>query len=221
MRHSRETAVGLQARVLAMDTTGKTRREIAAAVGYSPSYVSEIINCSKDPTLRQRKAAKRNQFDKANPLWVKYKCFCKVKRAGKLVTERPFLFTFEQLVAKIGPNPHCADCRRSIDLSVSSSYALDHIWPRVLDGLSTLENCQILCFHCNQTKNGFTPEERNEHDILRLNHDGKHKVILLAEEENYIRCRAPYYGYSIQKYYVRERDGEFTDGYDRCLLLAS
>lgn len=68
-------------------------------------------------------------------------------------------FSTKDLLAKIGENPKCYLTNRSIDLSDSKSYHLDHIMPVSRGGDNSLENCQIACRSANLAKSDMTYEE--------------------------------------------------------------
>lgn len=68
-------------------------------------------------------------------------------------------FTVEEFLKKIGDNPICSLTGRTINLSDSRSYQLDHIIPRSKGGDSSLDNCQLTCREANQAKHELTLDE--------------------------------------------------------------
>jgi 5-methylcytosine-specific restriction endonuclease McrA len=68
-------------------------------------------------------------------------------------------FNVDQLLEKIGDNPKCYLTGKSIDLSKSRTYELDHIVPRSKGGTNDLDNCNIAIKEANRAKGDLLLEE--------------------------------------------------------------
>jgi 5-methylcytosine-specific restriction endonuclease McrA len=66
------------------------------------------------------------------------------------------MFNEEKLIEKIGDEPKCYLTGRSICLSDSRSYHLDHVIPRSKGGDNSIENCEIACREANQAKSNMS-----------------------------------------------------------------
>lgn len=55
-------------------------------------------------------------------------------------------------VSKAKTNAHCYICGKSLDISSSDGYTLDHLWPQSLGGQSDISNLQFSCSDCNKRK---------------------------------------------------------------------
>ncbi len=125
--------------------------------GYSIKTVSLRFKIKPSSLYRKINPIKKYLHDKPieKILYSKISVFSKDKKTNT----HKRLFTAEQLLNKIGPNPKCYLTGESIDLLNSSSYSLDHIIPRSRGGDNSLENCNICLRKINSMKTDLTLEE--------------------------------------------------------------
>jgi len=130
-----------------LQKTGKTLKEIAEIIGCSVHTVSYHL-------IKNRKI-KQNQWRKekyhATHLLSKMNAF---KKYGNAVN-----FSLQELMDYIGPNPKCFFTGEPIDLTISSSYSLDHKIPRSRGGSSNLDNLVLTTSTVNKAKHNLLPEE--------------------------------------------------------------
>ena len=158
----------MKERILELRKTGLKYREIAEQVGCNISTVSYHC-CEKT----RRKASERmktyRQSDpsvilKAKSLGFKnrglyYKSQSFRRRNSNGYRKTTEVFTVEDVLKKIGDNPICYLTGRSIDLSDSSSYNLDHIVPSKVIVDNSLDNLGITCRDANFAKTDMSVEE--------------------------------------------------------------
>jgi len=106
----------------------------------------------KDKETSIVKTNKLKDIDKI--LYKKIINFTCVRESGNKL-----MFSLNDLKLKIGDNPKCYLTGRSIDLSNTRSYNLDHIIPASKGGDNSLENCNIACRDANQAKNDMLLED--------------------------------------------------------------
>ena len=152
--------------------------------GYSYNQISTILNCSKsivsyhcgngqkDRTLlrnaqyRQKNIVLKKihrfhqqRIPKIIPFipskTLRYRLSSKIRKFG----EYNPMFTVEQLLNKIGPNPTCYLTGLPIDLNDSKSYQLDHKIPKSRGGDNSLDNCGLVCKRANMSKSDMTYDE--------------------------------------------------------------
>lgn len=129
-----------------MKEEGYKPRHICVRFHLNRNSVYHIIN--ETPSYLTGKPLEKNLYGKISSF-----SFCtKTKKTKRL-------FTVQQLLDKIGPNPKCYLTGASIDLLDTSSYSLDHIIPRSKGGDNSLENCGLCLRHINTMKSDLTVEE--------------------------------------------------------------
>ena len=91
------------------------------------------------------------QWRKQNPLLVRLygaNRRARIKGSGGQITA-------EQIAALYAKQRgRCAACRKAL----KGQYQLDHVMPLALGGEHTIENAQILCSRCNQSKHAMHPD---------------------------------------------------------------
>lgn len=86
---------------------------------------------------------------------IKQKLYSKIRKFG----DHDPMFTVEDLLNKLGPNPVCYLTGLPIDLNDSKSYQLDHKIPKSRGGNNSLDNCGVVCKKANMSKSDMTYDE--------------------------------------------------------------
>ena len=60
-------------------------------------------------------------------------------------------------------NGRCAYCNREFD---KSELTIDHVFPQAKGGKTSMSNCVLACFKCNQAKADIAP---NLHELAKQN----------------------------------------------------
>lgn len=126
---------------------GLNYKQIADIIGCSPFTV--IYQLHPERKIKQRKWFKENYH--AKHLLSKMTAF---KKSGNTVD-----FSLSDLLAYIGDDPKCYFTDQPIDLSISSSYSLDHKIPKSRGGSSNLDNLALTTSAINKAKHNLLPEE--------------------------------------------------------------
>lgn len=98
---------------------------------------------------KERKREKQKEWNKQNPDRLKIHHQNRKSRVGEQkisYQDVQKIFAFQKGC--------CAICKTSLD-----SYEIDHVMPLFLGGKHDSSNIQILCRHCNRTKNAKDPIE--------------------------------------------------------------
>ncbi len=170
--------------ILKLRKEGYSYRQIAIKLNCSRGIISYHLGDGQKEKYKQRQ---KNFRETSHPLVAKIYTFCEVdskikkyrssinnlklsiyKKIHRFCMEgesnmklesKKTNFTVEELLEKIGDNPKCYLTGRTIDLTQSISYHLDHKIPRSRGGSNTLENAEIATKQANQAKNDLTVEE--------------------------------------------------------------
>jgi 5-methylcytosine-specific restriction endonuclease McrA len=81
------------------------------------------------------------------------------RRVGPKLGSRKIVFSYHDVLKKLGPEPTCYLTGRKLDWKQPSSYAFDHIVPAARGGTNELDNLGILCKRVNKMKHDLLPEE--------------------------------------------------------------
>lgn len=127
-------------------------------IGHNYKEISQIMGCSyytvtyhlnPERKAKQRSWFKNNYHNKH--LLNKMTAF---KKYGNSID-----FSLDDLLKHIGDNPRCYFTNQSIDLSISSSYSLDHKIPKSRGGSSNLDNLVLTTSTVNKAKHNLLPDE--------------------------------------------------------------
>lgn len=170
----------LKEKILELRNQGLSYSQIKEILRCSKSTIS--FHCGEGQ--KKKMLIRQNKFRKNNPLKKKIENFLRNKKYNNkaIVVKGNYLerlkiktwhfikikktkgygkrmFNETDLLNKIGTNPRCYLTGRSIDLTESTSYALDHIVPKSKGGSNSLDNCEIACIKANQAKHNMDYEE--------------------------------------------------------------
>ena len=152
-------------RIKRLKARGKSYRQIAELLGITISTVQYWVN----PKRKRLNERCNNAWRAQNPLHKKIKDFRQRARALGRECGR---FTQQQLLQKAGSPPCCYLTGKSINLTDTSSYVIDHFIPVGCGGNGTLENARLACADANKAKDAKTLEEFLELCAQVLRHHG-------------------------------------------------
>lgn len=141
---------------LGKDQKRKTRTRATKYKNKHP-FISKLSHF-KDKSKTYNKCIILNKNNLTAILNRKILDFCKILNESNTMTANN-LFTLEDVLNKIGPNPKCALSGVDIDINKPSTYQFDHIVPRNRGGNNSLENLQITTKIVNQAKRDMTQDE--------------------------------------------------------------
>lgn len=151
----------MKERIQKLKDEGKTHLEISKEIGCSKSTVSYWCNKETREKAKSKNIKRKSQLliRKSDTFKTKVKKF-QLTQGGSdhrygLVTT----FTTKDLFNKIGDTPKCYLTGRSIDLSLTKTYHLDHIIPFSKGGPSTIENVGLACKEANLAKSDLLLED--------------------------------------------------------------
>lgn len=150
---------------LRQENPDMTMTQIAELLGCSVSLVSTfLLGAPKRRHVRERERERHlanpeisKQKYKRNTLYYKIVHFSREYIKGGNGPYGAPTFTKEQLLSK--NSGICYLTGRSLDLSDSSSYRLDHIIPKSKGGDNSLDNCELTCTQANTAKNDMSLDE--------------------------------------------------------------
>lgn len=161
--------------ILRLHTEGLSYNKIAKALDCSKSVIS--YHCGngnekarsrnfykKKDTLQKAIRTKMNSFKSRHLTKVvssKTKTFKRRTKKNKTIVNNipEGNYGYNDVLAKIGPNPKCYLTGESIDLYKGDTYEFDHITPISLGGTNDLSNLQIASKNANQAKGSLTVDE--------------------------------------------------------------
>jgi len=127
-------------------------------LGHNHKEISEIIGCSYYTVIYhlnpERKTKQRAWFKDSyhnQHLLSKMTAF---KKYGNTID-----FSLADLLEHIGDNPTCYFTSQPINLSIPSSYSLDHKIPKSRGGSSNLDNLVLTTSAVNKAKHNLLPDE--------------------------------------------------------------
>ena len=74
------------------------------------------------------------------------------RREASNIGKRNIIFSYKDVLDRIGENPTCYLTGRPINLKESRSFSFDHIIPASKGGTNELENLGLTCRDANQAK---------------------------------------------------------------------
>lgn len=160
----------LKQKILTLREQGCSYRDISKQLSCARSTVAYYLGVGQKEKAHQR----RKKFGHLNPLARKVygykeddgklkKCVVdSIEKIEKIIYYKVYTFmeenlkdcdfTVQDVLDKIGDDPRCYLTGRSIDLSKSRSYQLDHIVPRSRGGSNSLDNLGLCVRDANQAK---------------------------------------------------------------------
>ena len=148
-------------KILALRAEGKSYKTIVKDLGCSPATV--VYHCSVGGKEKQRERQRKSRAE--NTLLQKV-CHFKGKelklfrtrsddfqrREASNIGKRNIIFSYKDVLDRIGENPTCYLTGRPINLKESRSFSFDHIIPASKGGTNELENLGLTCRDANQAK---------------------------------------------------------------------
>lgn len=158
----------MKEKILKLRKEGKSYREIKKLLGCSTSTIS--FHCGEGQKEKSRIRRRKNKksklinqiskFKSKGSNRVKAQDFQRKRDSkGNYKGGRDYNFTTEDLIRKIGDNPICYLSGRSIDITKSRSFHLDHIIPVSRGGNNSLSNLGLTCKEANKAKDNLTVNE--------------------------------------------------------------
>ena len=164
--------VKMKENILLLRKQGKTYSEIQSILGCSKSTIS--YHCGDGQKEKNRNRVQRNRTSNTGLLLVKINRFIRrqiynkgrdfMRRVGagrgnkELSSVMDYSFSVDDLLRKIGNDPHCYLSGKKIDITKPSSYNLDHIVPPRIRIDNSLDNCNIATREANMAKGDMTKD---------------------------------------------------------------
>ena len=170
---------GIKDRIFELREQGKSYRQIEKEIGCSRSTISYHLSDVTKDRVNRWKSNNRTKDVISNKIWkfttrdgdlfdgcnyttdlsyrINKKTWRFVRTDKKTYGER--MFTYKELMAKLGDDPVCYLTGRSIDIDDTRSWHLDHIVPSSKGGDNSLDNCEISTKEANQAKSDLSVDE--------------------------------------------------------------
>jgi 5-methylcytosine-specific restriction endonuclease McrA len=165
---------GIKQQILDLRAEGKTYNEICAELKCSKgtvcyhlgSGVKERIKAYRETnktmiTISKKidRFSKRKSVPTTNPISRELKLRIRNKVNNFTRREELPLFTYEELINKIGSTPKCYLTGEKIDLDNTKDWHLDHIIPVSKGGDNSLKNCNIATREANLAKTDMSLDD--------------------------------------------------------------
>jgi 5-methylcytosine-specific restriction endonuclease McrA len=156
----------MKEQILQLRSSGKSYRQIVNELGCSKGTVA--YHCGNGQKEKSRQRVRKNKKTIRGKIRRKVEKFLleKVqdfKRGGNGYNKTTGRASYDAFYQKISDHPVCYLTGRGIDLSLPSTYSLDHIIPRSKGGENSLINCGLSCRDANKSKSDL-----ELHDFIQL-----------------------------------------------------